>query len=414
MKRLGLIVNPVAGIGGRVGLKGSDGEAAVRRAFELGAVCLSPRRAVEALGPVAAAGTARIEVVTYPGPMGEEESLAAGFRPTVLGAIDRGLGRTSADDTRRAAADMLESDIDLLLFAGGDGTARDIYDVVGDRLPVLGIPSGCKIHSGVFAATPRAAGELTRLFFEGGVVRTTELEVMDIDEEAFRHDELRARLYGYLRVPFEPRLTQGSKVGGRGLSEAAAAYSIAERVVEDMRPGRLYLIGSGTTPRGIMQRLGLANTLLGVDAVRDGRLVASDAAEGELLALLGEAGDAPGGLTPRADTALGAAVGPAAVGHTDDVPSAAGPATDAGAEIVVTPVGGQGFIFGRGNQQLSPDVIRRVGVENVSVIATPAKLVGLPFHRMRVDTGDAEVDERLRGYRRVITGYRETAVVEVV
>ncbi|MHB8870101.1 MAG: ATP-NAD kinase family protein [Thermoleophilia bacterium] len=412
-------MNPLAGIGGRVGLKGSDGEAAVRRAFELGAVCLSPRRAAEALGPVAAAGTARIEVVTYPGSMGEEESLAAGFRPTVLGAIDRGFGRTSADDTRRAAADMLESDIDLLLFAGGDGTARDIYDVVGDRLPVLGIPSGCKIHSGVFAATPRAAGELTRLFFEGGVMRTTELEVMDIDEEAFRHDELRACLYGYLRVPFEPRLTQGSKVGGRGLSEAAAAYSIAERVVEDMRPGRLYLIGSGTTPRGITQRLGLANTLLGVDVVRDGRLVASDAAEGDLLALLGEAGDAPGGLTPRADAVLGAAVGPVAGGHTDDghtddVPRAAEPGPDAGAEIVVTPVGGQGFIFGRGNQQLSPEVIRRVGVKNVRVIATPAKLVNLPFHRMRVDTGDPEVDDALRGYRRVITGYRETAVVEVV
>ncbi len=378
MVSLGFIVNPLAGIGGRVGLKGSDGEETVRRAFELGAVCLSPQRAFEALVSLKPL-EADLELLTYPGAMGEEEALAAGLQPTVLGSIDA--GGTSAADTRRAASEMLELGVDLLLFAGGDGTARDVYDIVGDRVPVLGIPTGCKIHSGVFAAHPRAAGELARLFLEGAVTRTNELEVMDIDEEAFRHDELRARLYGVLRVPHEPRLTQGSKAVGRGLSEDATVTSIAERVVEDMRAGVLYLIGSGTTPRGIMQKLDLPNTLLGVDVVRDGLLIAADATERDLLALLDEA--------PT---------------HHPGSP----------AEIVVTPVGGQGFIFGRGNQQLSPEVIRRVGVGNVRMIATSTKLVGLPFHRMRVDTGDADVDAALRGYRRVVTGYRESAVVEVV
>lgn len=394
VKRLGFIVNPLAGIGGRVGLKGSDGEETVRRAFELGAVCLSPRRAGEALaglGPPAA----DLELLTYPGPMGEEEAAAAGFAPTVLGAVDP--ERTTSADTRRAAAEMLERGVDLLFFAGGDGTARDIHDVVGDRVPVVGIPSGCKIHSGVFAAHPSAAGELARLFLEGRVTRTHELEVMDIDEEAFRHDELRARLYGYLRVPHEPRLTQGSKAGGRGLSEEAAVDSIAERVVEEMRPGVLYLIGSGTTTRGVMRRLDLPHTLLGVDVVLDGVLVATDAAERDLLGLF----DA---------TAAGRASEGAA--RASDAAGDLGGGRDAA--IVVTPVGGQGFIFGRGNQQLSPEVIRQVGVENVLVLATPAKLAGLPFQRMRVDTGDGEVDAALRGPRRVVTGYRESAVVVVL
>lgn len=390
MKRLGFIVNPLAGIGGRVGLKGSDGEETVRRAFELGAVCLSPRRAAEALAPFAPLA-ADLELVTYAGPMGEEEAVGAGFRPTVLGAI--GPGHTSGTDTRRAACEMLGHGVDLLLFAGGDGTARDIYDAVGDHLPVVGIPTGCKIHSGVFATNPRAAGDLARLFLTGTITRTGELEVMDIDEDAFRHDELRARLYGYLRVPLEPRLTQGAKAGGRGRSEEAAVAAIAERIVEEMRPGRTYIIGSGTTTRAIMERLGLPNTLLGVDVVRDGGVVVADASERELLEVL-----APGAPVP--------------VGASSA--DAAGSRPAPGAEIVVTPVGGQGFIFGRGNQQLSPEVIRRVTPANVRVIATSAKLVGLPFHRMRVDTTDPEVDDMLRGYRRVVTGYRESAVVEVV
>lgn len=377
MRSLGLIVNPVAGLGGRVGLKGSDGEDTVRRALELGAVPVSPARATEALRPLLASPEGP-NVITYPGSMGEEEAREAGLCPEVIGSI--GPAGTTAQDTRRAARDLLDRGVDLILFAGGDGTARDIYDSIGDAVPVVGIPSGCKIHSGVFAAHPRAAGELARLFLDGSVSCTSDLEVMDIDEDAFRHDVLRARLYGYLRVPDEPRLTQGAKAGGHGHSEEAAVASIAERVVEDMRPGRLYLVGSGTTPRGIMRRLGLPHTLLGVDVVRDARSVAVDASERDLLGLLDEARAAQG----------------------------------AGAEIIVTPIGGQGFILGRGNQQLSPDVIRRVGAGNVRVIATPAKLLGLPFHRLRVDTSDDEVDASLRGYRRVVTSYREVAVVEVV
>jgi predicted polyphosphate/ATP-dependent NAD kinase len=241
-------------------------------------------------------------------------------------------------------------------------------------MPVIGIPAGCKIHSAVYAATPTAAGELARRYVEGAVTRYADLEVMDIDEEAFRAGEVRAHLYGFLRAPEDRRLMQGAKVGGRGLTDGAAAQAIAERVVEGMQAGRLYLIGPGTTTRAIKDRLGPGGTLLGVDAYCDGRPVARDVTEAELLALL-----SPGQQ----------------------------------ATIVVTVIGGQGYIFGRGNQQLGPAVIRRVGVENVVVVATQGKLTALPVGRLRVDTGDVELDALLRGYRRVVTGYAEEGVLPV-
>lgn len=396
MRTLGLIVNPVAGIGGAVALKGSDGAQIVRLALARGAVPHASERAEAALR-VLASSVCGFRLLAARGMMGESEARAAGFDPEVVGVGPDGanapIGSTTPADTREAARRMVAAGVDLILFAGGDGTARDIYDAFAgpatgtglpapaegggrppDLVPVIGIPAGCKIHSAVYAATPAAAGELARRFVEGAVTRSAEFEVMDIDEDAFRAGEVRARLYGFLRVPEDRRLMQGAKVGGRGLTERAAAQAIAERVVEGMRAGRLYLIGPGTTTRAIMDRLGLEGTLLGVDAVRDGRLVARDASEAELLALL-----------PRGQHAT----------------------------IVVTVIGGQGYILGRGNQQLGPAVIRRVGVDNLVVVATQGKLTALPTGRLRVDTGDDELDALLRGYRRVVTGYSEDAVLPV-
>lgn len=404
MRTLGLIVNPVAGIGGAVALKGSDGAETVRLALARGAVPHAPERAEAALR-VLAPLLGGFRLLTARGMMGEAEARAAGLEPEVVGVepgdadaaagdADAPIGATTPADTREAARRMVAAGVDLILFAGGDGTARDIYDALADPapaigfpapaefgdvrphdlLPVIGIPAGCKIHSAVYAATPAAAGELARRYVEGAVTRYAEFEVMDIDEEAFRAGDVRARLYGFLRVPEDRRLMQGAKVGGRGLTDGAAAQAIAERVTEGMQTGRLYLIGPGTTTRAIKDRLGLEGTLLGVDAVCDGRLVARDATEAELLALL------PPGQ------------------H---------------ATIVVTVIGGQGYIFGRGNQQLSPAVIRRVGVENLVVVATQGKLTALSAGRLRVDTGDDELDALLRGYRRVVAGYSEEAVLPV-
>ena len=368
-RRLGLIVNPIAGIGGRVGLKGSDGQETQARALEMGAVKLAPGRAIEALRRILPLRE-EIELITYPGEMGEDEALESGFQPTVIGSISE--GATTSEDTRRAAREMLEMGVELILFAGGDGTARDIYEAVDGEVPVLGIPAGVKIHSGVYAINPSSAGDVASMFLRGERVEIRESEVMDIDEEAFREDRLSARLYGYLRVPYEEALVQSSKEGSVA-QEEVSLEAIAADVIENMRDDTAYIIGPGSTTRPIAEGLGLGKTLLGVDVVQRGELLASDANEARLLELT----------------------------------------EGRRAKIVVTVIGGQGFVFGRGNQQISPRVIRRVGVENIEIVATPGKLAALRGRPLLVDTGDPDLDEELSGYRKVVTGYRRRTVYRV-
>ncbi|MFZ5917924.1 MAG: ATP-NAD kinase family protein [Chloroflexota bacterium] len=365
--RLGFIVNPVAGLGGRVGLKGSDGADIQRRARELGAEPHAGERAVEALAWLK--DIEGLEIVTYPAEMGEDAALTAGFEPTVLGLIAP--GATTAEDTQEAAREMQQYGVHLLLFAGGDGTARDVYQAVGLAQPALGIPAGVKIHSAVYATSPRSAGELAALYLQGRVRELREAEVMDIDEEAFRQGALSARLYGYLRVPYRTSLVQSQKVAGSG--QAVSLAGIAEDVAATMEPGVLYILAPGTTTRAIVQELGLEKTLLGVDVVLNGELIAADVNEAQLLALL----------------------------------------QDRQARIIVTPIGGQGYLFGRGNQQISPRVIERVGRENIVVVSAPDKLHALGTAPLLVDTGDRAVDEMLSGYVRVVTGYNERAVRKV-
>jgi predicted polyphosphate/ATP-dependent NAD kinase len=367
-RKLGLIVNPVAGIGGQVGLKGSDGAEIQRKAQELGAVPQAAKRArqaLEQLKPVRG-----LEIVTYPGEMGEDAARACGLEPRVIGSIIP--GATTARDTRTAAREMLRLGVDLLLFAGGDGTARDIYTAVGEELPALGIPAGVKIHSAVFATNPSSAGSLAALYLQGRTSSEREAEVMDIDEEAFRRGRLSARLYGYLKIPFRAGLVQNLKMGSSG--GQAAVGPIAEDIVEEMQDDCLYIIGPGTTTRAIATALELDKTLLGVDVVLNRELLAIDVNETQLLGLLD--------------------------GRRE-------------AKIVVTPIGGQGYIFGRGNQQLSPRVIEQVGRDNVLVVSTKEKLYSLGTQPLLVDTGDPAVDELLSGYVTVVTGYRERAVRKV-
>jgi predicted polyphosphate/ATP-dependent NAD kinase len=375
---LGLIVNPVAGIGGRVGLKGSDGSEIQRRARELGAEPHAHDRAVEALERLRK--VEGLEIITYPGEMGANAARAAGLAPTVIGEIAP--GATTAEDTRRAAREMHELGVDLLLFAGGDGTARDVYEAVGLRQPALGIPAGVKIHSAVYATHPRSAGELAALYLQGRVEELREAEVMDIDEEAFRQGSLSAQLYGYLKMPFRSSLVQSQKVPSTG--EAASLAAIAEDVASKMELGVLYILAPGTTTRAIAEALGVEKTLLGVDVVesgpwsedsgrREAQLVAADVNETQLLALI-ERGKA---------------------------------------RIVVTPIGGQGYLFGRGNQQISPSVIERVGREQILVVSTPDKLHALGTQPLLVDSGDRGVDKMLSGYITVVTGYNERAVRKV-
>ncbi len=369
-KKVGLIVNPVAGLGGKAGLKGSDGREIQIRARERGAEPVSPGRAIDALEELKGINC-EIDLVTVSDKMGEKPALRAGFSPRVIMNINP--GHTSAEDTMRAAEKMTsEHDVDLLLFAGGDGTARDINRAIGEYGPVLGIPAGVKIHSAVYASNPRRAGKLAFDYLKGEAGKIRRAEVMDIDEKSFRNGRLSARLYGYLKIPYQENMVQDLKAGS-SLSDGVALETIADWIIDKMRKKKIYLIGPGTTTAKIMEKLELDNTLLGVDAVRNYNLIGRDLYDEEILNLI-------------ADNRAG---------------------------IVVTVIGGQGYIFGRGNQQFSPEVISRVGPENIKVIATEQKISDLEGSPLLVDTGDERVNDELRGYREIIVGYDRKIVYPV-
>lgn len=364
----GLIVNPIAGIGGRVGLKGSDGLETQQKALALGAqpqANLRAAKALEALIPL----KGQFDLAAAAGEMGETAARQAGFTPRI---VSRPAQPSSAEDTRRAALEMLNLPVDLLLFSGGDGTARDICAAVGTNIPCLGIPAGVKIYSAVFATHPQAAGEIAAGYLRGERIRTHDAEVIDLDEETYRAGTVVTRLYGFLQVPYIARWMQNKKAPSPS-SEPVRMEAIAAEIVESMKPGRLYILGPGTTTRAIASRLGFPKTLVGVDVYRQDGVAALDANEDQLLALLQ---DQPG-------------------------------------EIIVTPIGGQGFLFGRGNQQIGPRVIQRVGRGNITVVSLAEKLHALKGEPFLVDTGDPAVDALLAGYLPVIVGYRERVMYRV-
>lgn len=363
--KLGFIVNPIAGMGGKVGLKGTDGQETLEKARELGALPESPGKSIKAL-EILLPLKDQIELFTYPGKMGEEEALSLGFEPTVL---EKGRENLGSKDTEEAAKKMLEEGVELLLFAGGDGTARNIYNAIGNKIPVIGIPAGVKIHSGVYANHPRSAGQVALNYLKDEDMEIKEVEVMDIDEEAFRQGQVTARLYGYMKVPFEADLVQNQKSGGIE-GEEAAIDGITDKIIEKMEEDLLYIIGSGTSTRPIMEKLGLPNTLLGIDIIKNKKLIASDVNEKQILE------------------------------HIEGEK----------AKIIVTVIGGQGYIFGRGNQQLSGKVIEEVGKDNIQIIATKKKLRSLGDKPLLVDTGNDEVNAMFNGYNLVLTSYTEEVV----
>lgn len=394
MEKIGLIVNPIAGIGGKAGLKGSDGEEIYREAILRGSVKERGQKALLAVRALKAAG-AQPTILTCPGEMGARVCEAAGLAYTVIevpGAevtcpvtdmpeTEAGetaltdAGCTTAADTVYAARTFLRMGAALILFAGGDGTARDMLDAVGEAVPVLGIPAGCKIHSGVYALNPRRAGELAAGYLQGKVRKTKEAEVMDIDEEEFRGGRVQSRLYGYLRIPDGRGMVQNKKSGSR-YSEQGAIERLADYLADTWDEESLYIVGGGSTTAAVMRRMNLPNTLLGVDLVYKGRVAAADCTEQEILEMLDRY-------------------------------------TFAGVKILVTVIGGQGCIFGRGNQQISARVIRRAGRENIIVAASPDKLLSFLGSSLSVDTGDEEVNRYLSGYMRVLTGYGEYTVMKV-
>jgi predicted polyphosphate/ATP-dependent NAD kinase len=361
VKTMGLIVNPVAGMGGAVGLKGTDGREVLKRAVLLGAKPIAPERAEFFLSELKFAD-GKIRLVVGAGNMGEEEAISCGFACTVFGKRKK---ETTAEDTREIARKIADAKADLLVFCGGDGTARNILEAINIDIPVLGVPTGVKMHSSVFAVDTKAAAKIA-ISFLWEELPLREAEVMDVDENAFREGRVSSRLYGYLLTPYEPYLIQRAKMASpRTESELRNQAAIAIYIIESMKSGVAYIIGPGTTTRTIGDLLDAKKTLLGVDIFCNKRIVASDVNEKQIL-------EAISGKT---------------------------------AQIIVTPIGGQGFIFGRGNQQISPEVIRRVGLDNIVVVATEGKLSSLKS--LRVDTGDPNLDDALRSRKlKVVTDYK--------
>jgi predicted polyphosphate/ATP-dependent NAD kinase len=373
MKRIGLIVNPIAGMGGRVGLKGSDGKETLELARKLGAVPECPKKAFIALKQIKNNFNGDVRIISYPATMGENEALEAGFQPKVIGKINP--AETTLEDTIQAAKDLRDAEVDLIFFAGGDGTARNIFDALGEqKIAVLGIPGGVKIHSAVYAINPKTAGDLVVQYLEGKVKDLKISEVMDIDEDAFRKGVVTAKLYGYLHVPNEKRMVQNMK-SGRGYSEEAALDQLSRYFADIMVPDTHYIVGTGSTTKKILDKLGEEGTLLGVDLVYGRKIVAKDVNEKGILDFL-------------------------AISNKN-------------VKMIVTVIGGQGYIFGRGNQQLSPDVIRQVGLDNIIIAASKPKMLSLFGKPLLVDTGDEELNVELSGYRRVYVGYEDSVMFKI-
>ena len=371
MFKLGLIINPYAGLGGSVGLKGSDGDAIRAEAFARGAEPRALQR-IERTLQIVASFNKNVEIFCFAGDMGETSARASGFTTHVIGVAQQ--QPSSAQDTCAAASALIQHGVDLILFAGGDGTARLIADVVGTSQPVLGVPCGVKMHSGVYANAPEAAGEILKQLLTGVLVNIVERDVKDIDEDAFRNGQVRARFYGTLLVPEDSQFLQQVKNAGTERDELAQ-LDVAQEMIEQLQADTLYLVGPGSTTHLFLQELGLDGSLLGVDLLLNNELIATDVSASQILIQLDQF---------------------------------SGPV-----KMIITAIGGQGHILGRGNQQFTPAILRRIGKDNIHIIAARGKILALNGRPLLVDTNDPELDVAFGGFRPVITGYRETIMYPV-
>ncbi len=362
MVKVGLVVNPVAGMGGKVGLKGTDGEM-YKKALELGAEPVTGPRLESVLKLIT-----RKDVYFYTAPknMGEDYLKNYSFKYEVVGNLD---DETTSSDTKRLAVEIKKIGVDVIVFVGGDGTARDILDAVKMDVPVIAIPSGVKMFSSAFVLSANAAAEMINTFSDDFI----EKEVLDIDEDAFRNNILDAKYYGTVLVPNIENLLQGKKAASNIKGPAIdRKKEVAKYVIENLEKDCLYILGPGTTVKEITEALGVEKTLLGIDVLLNGKIVALDAKENDILNLIKKYGKA---------------------------------------RIIITPIGGSGFIFGRGSRQISSEVLKKIDKEDLIIVSTIDKVGGLPC--LRIDSGDRAVDEKLSGNLEVIVDYNEEIIMEV-
>ena len=375
--RIGVVVNPDAGLGGRLGFKGSDGRA--KEAREAGAVDRAGPRMQQCISnfkELLASSLNRMDVspiiVAWSGRMGGDWLAGFDYEQRKESPTE-----STAQDTSNLVHDLLKAEVDVILYAGGDGTTRDIVNALnGNETPLIGVPGGVKMHSGCFATTPRASAEVLLAFLQGDLMVAI-TEVMDLDEEIYQKGEWKVRMYGEAWTPSSPRFMQGAKEQVERASESETIEGLANHIgnlIED-EPELMVIWGSGGTLRRMGEHLDVELTLLGIDIQHRG-VIHSDLNEQQLLHHLKEYEG------PRL--------------------------------LLLSPMGGQGFLIGRGNLQLSPDVLRAIGFQSILGVATPSKLLGLSS--VRIDTGDPSLDEEYqqRRFIKLLQGYRTTRVIRIL
>ena len=374
ISKIGFIVNPVAGMGGKVGLKGTDG--VISQAIKLGAKPIAPKKAVETIKAFLKyfSNTEKIKWITCSKEMGEYELKKAGISNFDI-VYDYKGEVTSSVDSKKASMIFLDKEVDIILFCGGDGTARDIFEIITDKIPLLGIPSGVKMHSGIFGINTNASAKMLSEFLENNLT-IGDAEIMDLDEDLYRKGQWNIKLFGIAKGIVEPTYIQVGKSIYESISDDAIKDELYEHILDEMDQNTdvLYLFGSGGTIDYIANKLKIKNTLLGIDAVYNRKSIKNDLNEKDILKLLEKYSNV---------------------------------------KVILSPIGAQGFILGRGNLQLSPMVIKRIGIDNIIVVSTPSKLVSTPF--IRVDTGDKELDTLFVGkeFIMVVIGYRLSRIVNI-
>lgn len=366
MKTIGFLVNPIAGLGGQAGMKGSDSAQAQALARQRGYEKTAERRACECLRLLKGE---EAKFLTPAGEMGARALEQAGLAYQILGEEK---AVTTREDTLAYAKALRQAGAELLVFCGGDGTGRDVCEAVGSEFPVLGVPSGVKMYSACFAGNPRQAGELLRDYARGRKLSFGPREVMDLEEADLDNRSVSPRLYGFLMTPDDGVRLQRAKEAG--YSDAEDAEALADYLLKEMKKDTLYIIGPGGTTGRLKERLEGKGTIRGVDLARNGQILAADVDEKTIYAMLEEEGRA---------------------------------------EIIVTCIGGNGFLFGRGNQQISPRIIRKVTKDHIRIAVTRAKLAGLGGRPLRVDTGEPQTDRYLAGYYRIPLDRQETVIYQV-
>jgi len=372
--KIGFLVNPIAGMGGKVGLKGTDG--VFKEAVKLGAKPESPEKSEEMIKEYLNKYSKNndIQWFTCSGIMGGDELRNVGIKNIEI-IYKSPLEKTSLRDTKEACKKLLEKNVDLILFCGGDGTARDVFEIVDNKIPILGIPSGVKMHSGVFGINISSTAKMLNEFVNGRLT-IGDAEIMDLDEDLYRRGKWNIRLFGIAKGIVEPTYVQVGKSSYESISDDETKDELTEHIIDEIERYNdyLFLFGSGGTIEYISRKMNLDNTLLGIDAVYNKKIVGKDLNEEGLLKLL------------------------------DNYPKT---------KVILSPIGAQGFILGRGNLQLSSKVIRKIGLDNIIVISTPSKLASTPI--IRVDTGDRELDHLFveKEFMMVVIGYRMSRVVRI-